>query len=330
MKSVRALGLVVVAGIVAGCAASAPEIPAAEAGHQAKPLASSDSLLYTIHAKQGTQGYYGVLAAYKYPKGKPVLSITLDGIGTGLCSDRSGNVWVIVTNAKRFIAYEYAHGGTTPIAQIHIRHAGGSAGGCALDPTTGDLAVLVGEYGGSDAHDGAEIWPAGRGKPSFYPVHFQTMACAYDASGNFFVDGYVGSTVAFELAELPKGGSSFESIRLKKGNGFYPGGLAWDGQYLDIVTDGGAGKTALYRVSVSGSVGRVVDMIYPEGLYFMAMIAIDGGSVAGTSGTNAHTVSIWPYPQGGNATKEVAHYESIARGVTISDGNASGVPATSR
>ncbi len=131
------------------------------------------------------------------------------------------------------------------------------------------------------------------------------------------------------FAELPKGGSWFEHPSRERQRI-----LSWwagvGTPIFDIVTDGGAGKAALYRVSVSGSVGRVVDMIYPEGLYFMAMIAIDGGSVAGTSGTNAHTVSIWPYPQGGNATKEVAHYESIARGVTISAGNASGVPATSR
>jgi hypothetical protein len=318
----RALGLLVFAGILGGCGSSAPENRGIQAAPQTRPFAASGALLYTIHAKKETQGYRGMLDAYEYPKGKRVLSIALDGIGTGLCSDSSGNVWVIVTNGKRHIAYEYAHDGTTPIAQIHIRHAGGLAGDCAVDPTTGDLAVLVGVYGGG--HSRAEIWPPGGGEPSFYPISFQTMACAYDASGNLFVDGYVGSTVAFELAELPKGDSSFESIHLKKGNGFYPGGLAWDGQYLDVVTDGGVGKTAIYQVSVSGSVGRVVNMIYPAGLYFMAFIAIDGSTVAGTSDPAAHVVSVWPYPQGGEATKTIAHYESVARGVAISDENAGG------
>jgi|HubBroStandDraft_4_1064222.scaffolds.fasta_scaffold00010_21 hypothetical protein len=314
----RILGLVVAAGMVAGCGGAAPSIPVSPAVPADRSTHSGGALLYTAHAEKGTQGYYGVLSAYGFPGGKPVSSVRLPGFGTGLCSDSSGNVWVVVTNRKHHDAYEFAHGGTTPIAKIHIEHAGGLAGDCAVDPTTGNLAVLVGIFGGSSSHANAEIWAGARGKPTEYPIYFQPAACAYDANGDLFVDGYIGSTVSFELAELVKGGPSFARITVKKDGLFYPGGLAWDGQYLDVVTKRSSKPIAIYRVSVSGSVGHVAGVVMPQRLYFMAFIAIDGNTVAGMSGANGHIVSTWPYPHGGKATKNLVHYGVGPRGLTIS------------
>ena len=311
------LGLVILTGVLAGCAGAAPQIPISGAAPQGRFVRSGLALLYTIRAEKKRSGYRSTLSAYAFPNGRLVYSISLHGLGSGLCSDTSGNVWVVVTTGKQHTAYEYAHGGKTPIAHIVTGDGGGSVADCAVDPTTGNLAVL-GQAAGSGTDGYVKIWPGARGKATSYPISFQPTSCTYDASGNLFVDGFVGSTVFFELAELVMGAKSFDSVRLTRGGDFYPGGLAWDGTYLDVVTQGRAPRASLFRVAVTRSRGHVVDVILLNGLYFTATIAMDGKTIAGTSGPNGHIVSMWPFPAGGMATKNVAHYRSGPSGMTIS------------
>lgn len=314
------VAFVVALGLLAGCAAPAPPTPSAAAAAAPSRAEKSSPLLYTVSVAKGSTGYYDALSAYDFPSGKLRSTIRLGGAATGLCSDAAGNVWVVVEANKRFDAYEYPHGGTTPIATLHIEKSGGSVGDCAVDPTTGDLAVMTGFFGGSSVTTKAEIWRGARGKPTFYPIDFEPNACAYDGAGDLFVDGYVGSTVAFELAELVKGGSSFgPRIGLNKAGGFYPGGLAWDGTYLDIAMRGSAqAKPALYRLSVHGSKVHFVDTVELNRLWFMAFVAFQGGLVAGMSGESGQSVSTWLYPQGGKVVTKIAHYDYQPRGVTIS------------
>ncbi len=244
----------------------------------------------------------------------------LFGCGGGAeCSDASGNVWEIEAAGKRHIAYEFPHGGTTPLAKIRIPRADGFTAGCAVDRTTGNLAVLAGSYNGSGTESKAEVFAGAQpGKPAVFPIPFQVYAGGYDDRGNLFIDGYVGSTVEFEFAELPKGGKSFEAIHFDKNADWYPGGVVWDGKYIDVVTQGAARSPSIYRVTVSGRVGHVEGIVHLKRLYFVSLFDMKGGLVAGMSGNAGETISEWPFPGGGKAMKRLANYASAPRGLTIS------------
>ena len=55
---------------------------------------------------------------------------------SGDCTDANGNVFI--SNDDN--VFEYAHGGTEPIATLDL--PGSNAIGCSVDPTTGNLAVV--------------------------------------------------------------------------------------------------------------------------------------------------------------------------------------------
>jgi hypothetical protein len=69
-------------------------------------------------------------------------SISVSGEVGGDCSNRTGDVFV-PNNTEVF---EYAHGGTSPIATLSL--PGNSGAACSIDPSTGNLAVV---FSGSDA-----------------------------------------------------------------------------------------------------------------------------------------------------------------------------------
>ncbi|MFZ0032351.1 MAG: hypothetical protein WAK84_10805 [Candidatus Cybelea sp.] len=275
----------------------------------------SGDLLYVAHTeKLGANRYRGLLSVLTFPQGKPVTTIDLPGLPTGSCADAFGNLWVVAFHGHRHGAYEYAPGGTSPISTIYIPHTGGTTTSCAVDPTTGNLAVLSGFYeGGAPSH--IDIWPGGRaGKPISYPIKSSPIACGYDASGNLFVDGYVGSTVIFQLFELPKGSDSIEYI--KSGLYNFPGGIQWDGEYLAVFSG-----PVLYRLSVSGSVAHIVKTYRPRHAHSETPLAIADGFMVADSGGYGNGVLLWRYPGGGKATKRLAHLEYGARGLTVTAGS---------
>jgi hypothetical protein len=258
-----------------------------------------------------------VLSVLTFPGGKPVATINLPGsFATAACADTSGNVWVVVGhksgNHNEYTAYEYARGGTMPIAKILILRAGDLTTGCAVDPTTGNLAVLTGFYEGSGpAH--VDVWAGAHdGKPKRYPIDFSPIACGYDASGNLFIDGYVGSTVFFELDELPASGNSVQHVTTT-GLYEYPGGVQWDGKYLGVVS----GKV-LYRFTVSGHVAHVAGKVDLAKVEYGTPIAIADGSIAANSGSYGRVLALWNYPAGGKPAKHLASFEYGARGLTVS------------
>jgi hypothetical protein len=302
----------VAGAILAGCGGSRDQ--AALPGMLPSSLASgaTGDLLYVAHGVTKGSNYYGVLSVLTFPGGKPVATIALAGFGTGTCSDASGNVWVIVGHREgkryEYNAYEYARGGTTPIAKIFVRRSGDQATGCAVDPTTGNLAVLTGFYGA--AH--IDVWAGAReGKPKRYPINFSPIACAYDASGDLFIDGYVGSTVFFELDELAAGADSAHYVKTSFFQ--FPGGIQWDGEYLGVLSG-----TVLYRLTVSGYVAHVAGKVDLAKAASASPVAIADRSIAANSGGYGHILALWNYPAGGKPAKRLARLENGARGLTIS------------
>ena len=301
--------------MLAGCEGSRDLV--ASPGMLPSSIASgaNGDLLYVAHGEKTGSSYFGILSVLTLHRGKPVATITLPGFGTGTCADASGNVWVVVGRKARkqyeYDAFEYARGGTTPIAKIVIPRTGGVTTGCAVDPTTGNLAVLTGFYQGSaPAH--IDVWAGAReSKPKRYPIDFSPIACGYDASGNLFIDGYVGSTVFFELDELPAGGSSTQHVKTS----FYqfPGGIQWDGKYLGVLSG-----TVLYRLTVSGYVAHVAGKVDLAKAEAGSPVAIAGRSIAANNGGYGNGLSLWRYPAGGKPAKHLAHLEYPARGLTVS------------
>jgi hypothetical protein len=306
------LGLTILAACGGEHNMGAEAVPAGSlAGKQqaSGTAAYSTDLVYIAHGRQGRFSHG--LSILTFPQGKPVLRIATAGFPTAVCSDASGNIWAVVGNPSRWTAYEYAHGGKTPIEKIGIPHPH-LASGCAVDPTTGNLAIVVGFYCGSGQCAYVDIWAGARkGKPASYPIAFTPRACTYDDDGNLFVDGYIGSTVTFGLAELAKGANSFRNVTLNKTPYNYPGGMQWDGKYLALVD-----KPWIYRIKMSGQTGEVVGRVPIKKLFYLSPLVIRDGLVVAT--TSAHAVALWPYPAGGRLTKTLAQYQSDAPGLAIS------------
>ncbi len=272
----------------------------------------SGDLLYIAHS--GHHRFKGLLSVLTFPQGKLVSTIPITRFATGICSDTSGNVWVIVADDNRRTAYEYAHGGTTPIAKIHILHSW-TGNACAIDPTSGNLAIITGDRLGRNF---ADIYAGAReGKPASYPIPFTPTACTYDDGGNLFVDGAEGSTIFFKLGELAKGANAFANVTLNKAASWYPGGLQWDGKYLALVEPFRQQGPSIYRIKISGSGGDVVAVVRLDTLWSGSPLAIGDGTAVATA-DEGNVVAQWRYPAGGKRIKTLVHYEYGVSGLAIS------------
>jgi hypothetical protein len=195
---------------------------------------------------------------------------------------KKGNVFVATLDDY---ILEYAHGGTTPIATLD--DPGYYSEGCAVDPTTGNVAV----------------YRKAKGTPQLYsdPDFYTYWLCGYDSTGNLFVDGGGGSAW---LAELPKASRTFTNFTVNPGIES-PSGVQWDGMYLAIGDGNHRGLGGIYRVSVSGSTVTIVDHVSMPGPRShrprpIGQFWIQGDTVIGPS---VLTVGFWPYPRGGHPTE---------------------------
>jgi hypothetical protein len=102
------------------------------------------------------------------------------------------------------------------------------------------LGALAGSCGGCVA-----IFTNAHGQPTIYTPSGQSgiPGCGYDKSGNLFCDAY-GTSGAFELFELPAGGSAFTAVSVSGAGSLRSGSVQWDG--TDLAVGSGAGST-LYQ-----------------------------------------------------------------------------------
>jgi hypothetical protein len=158
-------------------------------------------------------GGCGGACVFSYPRGELVGSLSLTGGVRGDCSDSAGNVFI--TNDYQVL--EYAHGATSPSQTLSV--PGGQASSCAIDPVTGNLAVVI-----DDGDKNIAIYPDAQGTPALYSSHLTSVACGYDNAANLFVSGVGRSANA--ISELPNGASDFSvlSVGGKLGN---PGQVPW-------------------------------------------------------------------------------------------------------
>jgi hypothetical protein len=216
---------------------------------------------------------------------------------------------VFITNEDSGEILEYAHGGRKPIAELNAGLS--STVGCAIDPTTGNLAVST--------FEGVAIFTNARGTPTTYtdPDFSEYFLCSYDDKGDLFVDGLT-SNDAFIFAELPKDHKRFKYILLVPTIEF-PGGVQWDGKYVAV---GDQDVPVIYRYKVSGGMGTGVGKTSlgsdaDEVFQFFIL----GNRVI------APSVCVYPcigdvfyyhWPEGGSSTRTITDGIRYPRGVVVS------------
>jgi hypothetical protein len=328
-------GISGVAALLAGCAGGGatsvqpaitsrgPAVRHPVAGHSwMSPEARNQDLLYISDIE--AQAVF----VYSYRQGHKLVG-TLTGFFNpeGLCVDHAGDVWVTNDTSEGVHQItEYAHGGTTPIANLN--DPDGRANGCSVDPKTGDLAVAD-FWGPTEQIGNVAVYHHAAGTPVSYsnPNIYYYYYCAYDDKGNLFVDGETQGSV-FGLGERVKGGNSLKFIPIDE-RIYLPGGVQWDGKYL-AVGDQVAVKhnftSVIYQFALSGSGATEVGATILTGSSQVAQFWLpreasgrrhhEARRVIGPNQNGADTL-FWDYPAGGNPTQTISG-ENSPIGATIS------------
>jgi hypothetical protein len=273
--------------------------------------AVSDDLLYVSDDS-------GRVLVFSYPAGKLVGTLTgFDG-PSGLCSDSKGDVFVTNTGVEEIV--EYRHGAKKPLQTL--TEFGYFPDGCAVDPSSGDLAVANYAKSPSIGPGSIAIYKRAKGTPANYtdPTFGEYFFCSYDDKGGLYVDGVNAGTTASEFAELPDRAKSFRNIKLEQSIG-YPGAVQWDGKEIaleDTSTD------ILYRIRVRGSTGTVVGTTRFKHARsdLIVQFTIAGHTIVvpfGSLRRAARSIGFWSYPAGGTPTKVIGNLGAAELvGTTIS------------
>ncbi len=179
----------------------------------------------------------------------------------GLCTDRSGNVYV--PSYLDRATYEYARGGTIPIRTIS--QSSGNPYACAVDPATGTVAITA-EHRNGPFKSFATVLVYAEGRhPKQYKNFAQTFFAAYDNRSNLFVDaqtcksGGCDNGKSPQLYELSKDASAFVQLKLQGATLVHPTGLNWVNPTLLVSDDGDSSASPQgYKVFVHGTKATVV------------------------------------------------------------------------
>jgi hypothetical protein len=252
---------------------------------------------------------------FSYPDGENVGQLSGFSEPNGLCADSKGDVFITDTYNLRVV--EYGHGGTTPIRVL--QDPKNLPVGCAVDHTTGNLAVTndnVFPTPGTIA-----LYKKARGTAAFYSGLFITYFCTYDDGGNLFIDGF-GAEGPVAIAELKKGAATVTNIGLNVEAG-WAGGLEWDGKYLAL-GDQFANKfvksqpnvNVIYQLSIQNGSADVVKTVPLASGSDVVQFALQGKTVIGPDASN-EDVGFWKYPDGGSPTKSIGgFYEPVGAAVS--------------
>lgn len=286
--------------LLAGCGGTHTALPNAPVVSPAAPTGyAARDLVY--HAG------YSEVEIYGYPDGKHVKTLTGYNKVPAVCTDRHGNVWVINEDSGASSLLEYAHGGSQPIASLHLSVHGADA--CAVDPSTGNLAV-----GTTTAK--VAIWKKAHGSPAVYSTGAfvrEVRTMTYDGAGNLYMRSFVGTKAAW----LPKGGSSVMLFDVAQ-----RGAYAWDGRHLVITGRASAYRLPLTLYKLEGAKGKIVghvsldecDVFYYRD--YGPALSIAGSAAAISCGLDeTAVVYYYKYPAGG---KPINGVYGIAGSVAIS------------
>jgi hypothetical protein len=297
--------------LLSGCGSLQPPAAGAAQRQGASPMKtglSKQDLIYVTNNDSevtvyslATQTLVGVLTRFTSPMGE--------------CVDASGNVYITDSSADEI--FEYAHGGSKPIKTLN--DSPDTPRTCAVDPTTGNLAVANDD--GSTHEGNIAIWPEGSGQPTRYTnsTLYNFVGCAYDANGNLL------TTNRSAFAWLPHGGSMLVNVVIPPPtSGKWGGieGIQWDGHLF--VLDGGQ---YVFRVSVLHGLGYYIGYISlnnegetgPYWIFIPKSKSQSAQILGGTyEGNNQYEVESFYYPAGGSPLFEITHGIDVPIGVVVS------------
>lgn len=308
-------------------------IPAqAQRNHSASTMrnSSGQSLLYVSSPDQGK------VYTYTYPGGKP--QVTLSGMTapSGECVDAAGDVFIVALaspTATSSEIFEYAHGGTSPIATLSDP---GHASGCSISAGSGNLAV-ANIYDSSNPYNSENgsvaIFQTAGGTPTlYYPSEFGILSCGYDNKDNLYLAVSSSQAHVAQLARIAKSDSTIALLSLNATiedyNDFQPS-VQWDGKHLTVTSNSGFGTpVAVYQLRISGSNAKVVGTTllhshkdHHGGQSWIARNRIVG--IAYLKGSGG--VALWRYPEGGQPIQQIKHIversQGLLSGVVISPGS---------
>ncbi|HEX4014044.1 MAG TPA: choice-of-anchor tandem repeat GloVer-containing protein [Candidatus Cybelea sp.] len=258
----------------------------------------------------------GAAAVYIYSLPSLTLTGTLTGLSgaEGECTDASGDVWVTLASSL----VEFAPGGTTPIATLNVP---GIPGSCAIDPKTGDLAVV--EDGYTSGHGAILVYKNISGGPAVItnPNQHNYNWAGYDDDGDLYFDGSTapGGTHgdAFILSYAAAGSSTAQTIKVRGGTIYQAGMVAWNSARGDLVVgDERCGNTihsCVYSLKAGASTAQITGTTalsnYTGGdiciLYQGVLLPNDTQIAGGDSepcGSASNSVNLWQFPAGGTPT----------------------------
>lgn len=236
------------------------------------------------------------MLVFSYPEGRLFGQLRVAHYPFGLCVDGSQNVWIAgETDLDTFNVSEYAHG--TTHRKASVRDKTGAAIGCAIDPTTGDLAV-VNQTNASSRQGNITVHSFADKSDKVYtnPKLYYYRGATYDGAGNLFAAG-IDDSSAPVLAELPHNSGKF--VTLKMNAKIYDiSGVLWDGKYVVV---GSAGYAVLYRFTISGSRAVFYDKVSLPGEAGTTPSIVGARAIGGDFEWN---LFYWRYPDGGT-TKNI-------------------------
>jgi DNA-binding beta-propeller fold protein YncE len=301
-----AITLSIASALLAACGGSQPPIGvpgampqspsiathAARGGSWVAPEASGTDLVYTV------DNIANQVDIYSYPVGTLYGTLTGFNSPVGACIDKAQNVWIVNQGPAEVI--EYAHGGNSPIATLRV--PGDWPYGCAVDPTTGNLAVTYN-------NNNIAIFQNAKGSPTTYVDSSMSWMhyCGYDATANLFLvgdDNYANR----RLVELS--GNSFTTIALPV-NIQDTGAVQWDGQYVAVEAYNWPGEhkpIKIYGLKISGRQATLESTVqlatrlerreyFPQFWIFSKTIV--------EAANNGRQLNFWHYPAGGRPEKQI-------------------------
>jgi hypothetical protein len=300
----RPIAVLIAAAAIAGCSgaptsqtAFTPAQPA-NAG-RAKNWMSPDAkrqsqLLYVSDESNNLVDVYAYPPQHNQP---PIGTLTGFDAPTGICSDTSGNVYIL--NGGGTTISVYAHGASTPLRTLSL--PGSPQLNCTVDPKSGNLALGISASG----VNGIAVFTKAQGIPlTFVPPNQQGIpGCAYDAKGNLFCDGY-GSGAVFALYELARKGHNAQPVTVKGTYGLTAGPMQWDGRYI---TFGSGASGNIYEIASKRSGYSIGGSTILQGAGSVFQYWIQENRIVAPTydGTDGSLVGTYAYPGGGISLQSI-------------------------
>jgi DNA-binding beta-propeller fold protein YncE len=293
--------------LLVGCAATGANSPSpSTAGPNTRHTgswmlaeAAQDNLMYVSDPGSGN------VMVYSYPPNglKFVGLLTGNEYPRGECVDADQNVWVTAgADSTSFVLYRYPHAATSPDAALS--DPAGPPTGCAVDRSTGSLAVAATAIGGTSFP--VAVYKHATGKPVLYPYpNLYPRYLTYDDKGDLFVVG-IANDDNLKLVELPKGENALQLITVAQPFKI-AGGIAWDGKYI-VIAD--AGTATVYRFTIKDSSAHEVDSFAVQGANTIEQLTVAGGRVLVPSIVihSSGVVSLFRYPAGGERIRTLRNF----------------------